>query len=152
MWREMGTPVHFFVGDSEEAFGSDLERLDGPQYADGYLPIIECSYRQGNVHHDQQAFAPVEPESAKSGLVLLRFKVRGGSGKIAARIEHAGELEASNTSVGDDRGRAIVAVGDGWRYDAAKKQFTSELAEANIELQPNRGLRQIVFQVEPIRP
>ncbi|MGH7135734.1 MAG: hypothetical protein ACREHD_08345, partial [Pirellulales bacterium] len=92
MWREAGTPVHFFVGNLEEAFGSDLERLDGPRYADGYLPIIECSYRQGNVHYDQQAFAPVEPGLAKDGVVLLRFKARGGSGKIAARIEDGGQL------------------------------------------------------------
>src|SRR5690242_17946584 len=39
MWREVGFPVHFFVGDKAEAFGDDVERLDGPRYAEGYLPI-----------------------------------------------------------------------------------------------------------------
>src|SRR5204863_3903634 len=34
MWREIGMPVHFGVGDKVEAFGEDLERSDGPRYAE----------------------------------------------------------------------------------------------------------------------
>lgn len=29
MWKEAGTPVAFFVGEKEEAFGADVERLNG---------------------------------------------------------------------------------------------------------------------------
>src|SRR5690348_14875075 len=32
MWKEVGFPVHFQVGDPGEPFGEDLQRLDGPRY------------------------------------------------------------------------------------------------------------------------
>src|SRR5262245_4670965 len=42
MWREVGVPVSFRVGDRGEPFGDDLDRLDGPRYADGWLPVVRA--------------------------------------------------------------------------------------------------------------
>src|SRR4051812_11186389 len=39
MWKEVGFPVLFHVGDPSEPFGAATERLDGPRYREGYLPI-----------------------------------------------------------------------------------------------------------------
>src|SRR5438093_10784342 len=49
MWKEIGVPVHFLVGEGDKAepFGKDMERLDGPRYAEGYLPIVQLAYTQG---------------------------------------------------------------------------------------------------------
>ena len=45
-WHDVGFPVQFLVGkDRKPLFGEDLDRLDGPRYAEGYLPIVEMSYR-----------------------------------------------------------------------------------------------------------
>src|SRR5690349_16533990 len=39
-WKtEAGTPVHVRVGPDRTSFGTDLTHLDGPHYADGWLPI-----------------------------------------------------------------------------------------------------------------
>ena len=46
MWKEAGFPVHFRVGDPSEPFGDDLARLDGPRYAEGYLPLVHSKYTQ----------------------------------------------------------------------------------------------------------
>src|SRR5206468_2963519 len=49
MWKEAGFPVHFAVGEGEKAepFGAEVPRLDGPRYAEGYLPIVQVAYTQG---------------------------------------------------------------------------------------------------------
>src|SRR5262249_41574387 len=47
MWKEVGFPVHFQVGEPARPFGEDLEQLDGPHYAGGYLPIVQTAYTQG---------------------------------------------------------------------------------------------------------
>ena len=39
MWKEVGTPVAFFVGEKGEAFGEDVTRLNGPQYVNRYQPV-----------------------------------------------------------------------------------------------------------------
>jgi hypothetical protein len=44
---EAGTPVHVRVGPGGEPFGSDLDRLDGPHTADGWLPIVRLKYKLG---------------------------------------------------------------------------------------------------------
>lgn len=129
MWRELGTPVHFFVGEEGEPFGADLERLDGPRYADRYLPIVQCAYRAGEARYEQEAFAPVEPEMAGQGVVLLRFRTQGTSGKITATIQHGGELRRTEHSVQDDRRQTIVAFSDEWQWDGVKKQMSIALAK-----------------------
>src|SRR5207248_5323306 len=43
MWKEAGVPVHFRAGEPGEPFGEDLDRLDGPRYAEGWLPIVQAA-------------------------------------------------------------------------------------------------------------
>src|SRR2546430_12601515 len=42
-WKEVGVPVAFHVGESHELFGADLNRLDGPRYERGYLPVVQLA-------------------------------------------------------------------------------------------------------------
>src|SRR5262245_26794304 len=39
MWREVGVPVTFHVGDKPEPFGADVEQRDGPRYRDRALAV-----------------------------------------------------------------------------------------------------------------
>src|SRR5262249_59596496 len=59
MWYEVGFPVSFHVGDGAEPFGRDLDRLDGPRYAEGWLPVVQVAYAQGQTVYEQEAFTPV---------------------------------------------------------------------------------------------
>src|SRR6476659_3226612 len=60
MWKEGGFPVTFHVGDKGEPFGDDVDRLTGPHYQGGYLPIVRLAYSADGLECVQQAFAPVE--------------------------------------------------------------------------------------------
>ena len=41
---ELGTPIHFFIGDSAEPYGDDVSRLETPTCAEGYLPVVTIRY------------------------------------------------------------------------------------------------------------
>ncbi|HEY7158917.1 MAG TPA: hypothetical protein VH575_33540 [Gemmataceae bacterium] len=127
MWREVGFPVHFHVGDKDESFGGDLERLDGPRYAEGYLPIVRVAYKQGETTYEQEAFAPVHGALAEHGAVCVRFAVRGIAGAIAARIDRDGALTAAEGSIRDGEGGGLVLFDAGWRWDSDKKELHNHL-------------------------
>src|SRR4051794_12797008 len=99
MWREGGFPVHFAVGARAEPFGADLERVNGPRYAEGYLPIVQVSYTSGAATYEQEAFAAVREPLAAGGAVFVRFTVRGQPGTLTARIGLDTPLNAAGSVV-----------------------------------------------------
>lgn len=132
MWREVGFPVHFHVGDKGEVFGDDPQRLSGPHSIEGYLPIVRIAYRQGETTFEQEAFAPVRGPLAEMGTVAVRFTVRGAAGSIQARLHREGTMTATKGSIRDDEGRGLVQYGTGWRWDGDKK-------ELRVRLQPGQS-------------
>lgn len=128
MWREVGVPVHFFVGDDRSAFGAELERLDGPRYAEGWLPIVQIGYRHGPTRYEQEAFAPVEPEWADRGTALVRFTALDAPGVVIARVQVEGELRHAGGTVIDGHDRAIVAADPRWHWDGAARELSAKLA------------------------
>jgi hypothetical protein len=131
MWREVGFPVHFHLGDRAEVFGEDLERLNGPGYVEGYLPIVRSAYKQAETTYEQEAFAPVSGALAEQGAVAVRFTVRGTAGSIQARLPLEGALTAAEGSVRDCEGRGLVLFDAGWHWDSDKK-------ELRVRLQPGQ--------------
>src|SRR5262249_39998091 len=128
MWKEVGFPVHFQVGEPARPFGEDLEQLDGPHYAGGYLPIVQTAYTQGKVVYEQEAFAGVREPWAAKGTVLLRFRTRRDTGVIRAPIDLDMAVTASDGIVRDGIGRGLVLFDTGWKWDGAKKELTARLA------------------------
>jgi hypothetical protein len=144
MWYEVGIPVHFHVGDKSEAFGEDPERLDGPSYIEGYLPIVRIAYKQGETTYEQETFAPVRGVLADQGAVAVRFTVRGAAGSIHARLQQDGILTAAKGVVREDKGRALVLFGGGWSWDGEKK-------ELRVRLMPGQSTIVLVF-TQPLPP
>ncbi|MGQ9554725.1 MAG: hypothetical protein ACUVWR_11490 [Anaerolineae bacterium] len=60
-WDPADVRVLFLLGQDEEPFGQDLERLRGPSYLNGYLPIVQTSYIKEGVRYDQEVFATALP-------------------------------------------------------------------------------------------
>lgn len=56
-WYRPDLKMSILVGADKEAFGGDLERITGPAYLDGYLPIIRIAYRHDGVSYSQEVFA-----------------------------------------------------------------------------------------------
>jgi hypothetical protein len=128
MWREVGTPVRFLVGEPPEPFGDDPGRLDGPRYESGSLPIVRASYRAGPTRVDHEAFAAVREPLLEHGAVLLKFAAVGPPAAVAARVEHDRPLLAEKGSLRDDRG--ILALFDAaWEWDPSRKELRARVRE-----------------------
>ena len=126
MWREVGIPVHFAVGEPAEPFGADPDRLDGPRYAEGFLPIVRVAYGRGGVTYEQEAFTPARGPLADRGAVLLRFAAQGGRGTIRARLDADRPVRRDGGAIVDAEGRALLLFDDGWTWDAAAKTLRTE--------------------------
>ena len=134
MWFEQGVPVKFYVGDSVEAFGEDVARLETPAYLDGYLPVVTIRYKAGDAVYSEEAFAPVDETSGAYGVAIVRFSVgRGGSkgGRVEARIESDAPLRVQNGEVLDGKGQSLLAFGRGWKWDGKRKALIAEIGAGN---------------------
>ncbi len=127
MWYEAGTPVAFFVGDSPAPFGEDLGRLKGPRYLDGYLPIVTLKYRHEDAVYQEEAFAPVDPESADCGAAMLRFSLAAGAGPVEARLDSEAPLHVENGCVVNQAGEKLLAFSLAWQWNAGRKSLTAPL-------------------------
>jgi len=122
MWREVGVPVTFHVGDKPEPFGADVEKLDGPRYRDGWLPVVEVGYEAGGVKYQQEAFAPVRRALADHGAVFVRFTARP-RGPIVVRV--GGPVKCERGALLDGKGNAVVRYGTGWTWDAENAELST---------------------------
>jgi hypothetical protein len=129
-WRgEAGVPVAFSIGPTGETFGSDLRRLDGPRYAEGFFPIVQLRYRQGGSVYAQESFAAVEPELSRSGIVFLRFRLETGvSGKVVAQFEGSAPWISQSGLLQDAQGRAIASFSSNWLWNPSRNTLTASLA------------------------
>src|SRR5262249_46283637 len=59
---EAGIPWHITLGSRHLPFGKDLSRLDGPHFADGYLPIVQLEYTSDDGTYREECFAATDPE------------------------------------------------------------------------------------------
>jgi hypothetical protein len=127
MWKEPGTPVAFFVGDKPEPFGAEFERLTGPHYADGYLPVVNLRYVPNSVVYWQEAFAPVRGPLVEHGAVFVRFGGRLLVRPVVARIGAGDKFTAKDGAILDQKGNAVVQYGPGWTWDAEKSELTAKV-------------------------
>lgn len=124
MWREVGFPVLFGVGQSGEAFGRDIERLNGPHYVNGYLPIVGMTYRHEGATYAEEVFAPIDAAFAERGGVLVRFTLDGtSSGRIIARIGVDQPPSVADGLVRDEKGNILVAFDANWRWEDSSRSL-----------------------------
>jgi hypothetical protein len=129
MWKEAGVPVTFFVGDKPEPFGEDIERLDGPRYADGFLPTVQVSYTAGETEYRQEAFAAVRDGLEDHGAVYVRFTTRKKPGRVTARVGGDGPYKLGTSAVLDGKGHAVVCYQRPWVWNLDRRELTAELKE-----------------------
>jgi len=77
--KEQGTPAYFFCGDKRDPFGSNLANLQGPKFAEGYLPIVQMTYTtQGGVW-EEESFCSTDPDLADYGAVFVKFTLKSAT-------------------------------------------------------------------------
>lgn len=128
-WKEIGVPVEFRVGQEGKPFGDDLDRLVGPKYQDGWLPLVSMCYREGDAVYTQESFAPVTAPLADHGVVFLRFGLaEGGRGTVRVAIGADGPLKFADGALLDEKGRVWLQSGSTWRWDAATATLAATLS------------------------
>lgn len=129
-WRgETGTPAHVMIGKDRVPFGRDLDRLEGPRYAEGYLPIVQLRYRHEQGVYDEEVFAAVEPELSKhSGVYLKLSMVEGSRGKAEVQFEGTEFNEAQGCVLRDAAGKVLAVFGTQWEYNKFRNTLSADLA------------------------
>lgn len=127
-WTDAGFPVSFCVGPSGAAFGDDPAKLDGPRLADGYLPIIEMNYREGDATYRQETFVSVEPSFADHAVVFVRFTLDvGDAGTVVAHVEPPGTLHLDGSQLCNDQKQVMLWMGLNWQWDPEKQQLAAAI-------------------------
>jgi hypothetical protein len=133
MWYDEGVPVTFFVGESRERFGEFLSQLEGPDYLDGFLPIVTTKYRHEGMTFEEEVFAPVDETLAACGTALIRFSIgqvtASGSGRVEARVDSQTPLRVENGAVLNEQGESILAFGPQWKWEADRAALVALLGE-----------------------
>jgi hypothetical protein len=129
MWKEAGTPVAFFVGEKDEAFGAAVERLEGPRYHAGHLPRVRVSYTHDGAVYEQDAFAGVSGEGADRGAAYVRFIVQKKPGRMTAHVGGKQSHTAAGGWVKDEKGHAVVRFDKSWKWDERGQSLVAELKE-----------------------
>ncbi len=127
-WSDVGFPVDFRVGPTDSVFGDDLSKLDGPRLADGYLPIVEMSYREGDATYRQEAFVSVEPVLADHGVVLVRFSLEAGQvGTVSAHVAAPESLRLDGRQLCDDSHQVFMWTDPSWQWNPTKQSLAATL-------------------------
>ena len=129
-WNDVGTPVIFRVGPDELRFGEFPERLTGPHYAEGWLPIVQLDYAHDGVRIAQESFASVEPELAQHGVVLVKFSLaEGAKGAVAIQVDSKSPPVVQDNTLRDDQGRVLVWFDSAWKWQ--RQRLVANLTDKN---------------------
>ena len=165
-WKnETGIPVHVRVGRDREPFGADLARLDGPGYADGFLPIVQLRYTHGGAGYGQEAFAAVDEPLAAAGTAVVRFDFPAPDrGQIDLRFEYGSELlTARGGTIRDPAGKVLAVYDGNWDWNPARNLLISKAEHAAVgvrlplhpadrrRFRPGRGDRFLPPAARPVR-
>jgi hypothetical protein len=133
IWKnETGTPVHVRVGQDHEPFGFDLTRLEGPCYADGFLPIVQLRYRHDGLNYGEESFAAVDETLAAAGTAVVRLDFPAKDlGRIDLRFEYGSEiLTARDGTIRESTGKVLAAYDDNWDWNPARNYLVSKVEHA----------------------
>jgi hypothetical protein len=133
-WRgEIGVPITFRIGQTREAFGTDLRRLEGPRYERGYLPIVWLRYRQDKAVYTEECFASVNPDLSPHGTTFVKFALaEGEAGLVEAQVEAIAPLRKVGGTLAGADGKSLVAFGPPWEFNPSRNTLTARLAAGAV--------------------
>jgi hypothetical protein len=133
---ESGIPWHVTLGVREQPFGEDLAKLNGPHFADGYLPIVQLEYASEDGTYREECFAATDPQLAAAGAIFVRFEFPGvDRGRLDVEMESGSELlreGARQHLVLDGSKKVRVAYDDNFEWRAARSCLMSKEKHAAV--------------------
>lgn len=128
-WHEVGTPVWVRVGIRETMFGGIPDRLDGPKYLKGYLPIVKLRYTDYGTVYEEEVFASVDPQAAAVGTVYLKLSVASGpGGPVTLRVDAIPPTKMTDAAILGKDGKAVLRHDGGWTWEPAWKLLRKHLS------------------------
>ncbi|MDB6122635.1 MAG: hypothetical protein JWQ71_1628 [Pedosphaera sp.] len=121
-WNELGTPVMFRVGNDEAQYGELLQRLTGPKFAEGYLPIVELDYVHNGANYVQETFASVDPAYSSNAVSLTQFTFKPGTaertdkGRMVIRLDTREPATAEQGRLLNAKGQVLVWFDSHWKW------------------------------------
>src|SRR5258707_1356255 len=102
-------------GPSYEFFHDYLQRLEGPKFAEGYLPIVELKFLHGDGSYAQETFASTDPVYASNAVTLTRFTYhasatseRAEKGRMVVRLDTRETLKPLDDRLLNEKGEALL--------------------------------------------
>ncbi|HWF18476.1 MAG TPA: hypothetical protein VG754_04385, partial [Verrucomicrobiae bacterium] len=131
-WNDFSAPALFRVGNDELAFGEYLQRLDGPKFADGWLPIVQFTYHHGAGEYFQETFASVEPSLASNAVSLTRFTYKArekdeSNGRMVVRFDTQEPLKAEQGRILNGKGEVLAWFDSKWKWMAGRRVLEATL-------------------------
>ena len=116
------------IGKLRAAFGSNLARLIGPQYLDGYLPIV----RLRDEDYAEEAFAAVDDSLAAVGAVIVKFDLpESEDGRIELQFEGGPAVfKFRDGVVRDASGKALAVVDENWDFSPERCALVTKAQHA----------------------
>ncbi len=128
-WQnEQGIPVHVRIGNRRVPFGSNLAKLIGPHYLEGYPPIV----RLQDGDYSEEVFAAVDDSLAAVGAVIVKFDLpESEDGRVELRIEGGPAVFKSRDGVVRDvSGKALAVFDDNWEFAAVRCALVTKVQHA----------------------
>ena len=133
---EAGIPWHVTLGPKHLPFGDDLAKLNGPHFAEGYLPIVQLEYSAEDGTYREECFAATDPQLAAAGAIFVRFEFPGvDRGRIDLEMESGTELlreGARQHLVLDGSKKVRVAYDDNFEWCAVRSCLMSKEKHAAV--------------------
>jgi hypothetical protein len=133
---EAGIPWHVTLGSRHLLFGDDLTKLNGPHFAEGYLPIVQLEYASDDGTYREECFAATDPQLAAAGAIFVRFEFPAiDRGRIDFEMESGTELlreGARQHLVLDESKKVRVAYDDNFEWRAARSCLMSKEKHAAV--------------------
>ncbi len=136
--RDFPSPILFRVGPSESPFGENLQRINGPHLAEGYLPIPQLTYEH-NGFYSQEAFASVDPVLSSNGVVLVKFSFKidptpehDKKGVVTLLLENRSALKAAEGRLQNERGETLLWFDSNWTWDTNRFVLSATFTERKM--------------------
>lgn len=135
-WNDDGTPVLFRVGNDELAFGQYLQKLSGPKFAEGWLPIVQLTYHHGAGEYFQETFASVDPALSSNAVSFTSFTYTPRSsdkaeqhGRMVVRFDTQEPLKFDEGRVLNSKGEVLAWFDKSWKWIAGRRIVEATLKD-----------------------
>src|SRR4051794_40491811 len=142
-WKEHPAAFHFRVGPDQYQFGGQLDRLQQPTLAEGYLPIVEIDYLHASPVDNEawlplnqktnanvppeiyklEAFAPTDSTSAEYGIAFIKFSLaQGDKADVSVITDARSTVKVKDGVMTNEKGQILAWFDEHWKCSGSRAE------------------------------